>query len=117
MCVAGSEICRLRSEQLCFQFPSANRMGNQTSVLLEASSTGNLQKVLQTLDKPGVSDVNRKGQVKLTCISSGMSSGCADHLHFAAIAVTIVCAGIIKQTAPAASAAPPACSALGKLTS
>lgn len=53
-------------------------MGNQTSVLLEASCTGNLRKVQQALEKATIaSDVSRKGQVKLTC----MPSGSADHLR------------------------------------
>lgn len=43
-------------------------MGNQNTVLLEASCTGNLRKVQQALDRASASDVNRKGQVKLTCI-------------------------------------------------
>ena len=56
-------------------------MGNQTSVLLEASCTGNLRKVQHALEKAtSPSDVNRKGQVKLMC----MPSGSADHLEFAA---------------------------------
>lgn len=43
------------------------KMGNQNSVLLEASCTGNLRKVQQVLETASTSDVNRKGQVKLTC--------------------------------------------------
>ncbi|KAL3140196.1 hypothetical protein ABBQ38_004472 [Trebouxia sp. C0009 RCD-2024] len=37
-------------------------LGNQNSVLLEASSTGNLRKVLQAIEKTGAADANRKGQ-------------------------------------------------------
>ena len=42
------------------------KMGNQNSVLLEASCTGSSRKVQQALEKGSASDVNRKGQVKLT---------------------------------------------------
>ena len=42
-------------------------MGNQNSVLLEASCTGNLRKVQQALEGAKVSDVNCKGEVTLTC--------------------------------------------------
>ena len=38
-------------------------LGNQNTVLLEASCTGNLRKVQQALDKASALDVNRKGQV------------------------------------------------------
>ena len=43
------------------------KMGNQNSVLLEASCTGNLRKVQQGLERASVSDVNRKGQVQPIC--------------------------------------------------
>lgn len=65
MCISTAVVNRLRGDQLRCEYLMWFGMGNRNSVLLEASSTGNLRKVLQAVEKPGVADVNRKGQVKL----------------------------------------------------